>query len=185
MKKSRKNKKSRDQFPGFRPPGEGVPVALSAFEEKGRGLFSPTFLHEVAATAETSFRRRILSIEVVLLALVYFVQGRLKSFQAIVDRLRSGDVPGLMAAEVTPSAFYKRLRAIPHTLFLQLLRHTTAKLSSAQKHWRSSVFDLYASEGTRPCPDLTAAPMLTHPQMSRVCMEARDGEETKTGTTKP
>jgi len=51
-------------------------------------------------------------------------------------------MPGLPKVEVTPSAFYKRLRAISHTTFLDLLRRVTMGLHKSQTHTRAWVRDL-------------------------------------------
>jgi len=134
--------KKRGQGRSYRPPGEGVRVSTDEFEAAFGGLFSPDFLRDVSTHPSTKYRKRILTVEVVLLGLICFVLRRLASFREIVERLRMGDLPGLMAAEVTPSAFYQRLGSLSHTLFLDLLRSTSAELDKSQKFQRSAVLEL-------------------------------------------
>jgi hypothetical protein len=120
----------------------GPEVTGTAVGDRVRQLFSPGLVHEVLASAKGEYRQRLLTIEVVVLALLEFVLGRLDAFAEIVDRLRAGSIPGLPTVEVTPSAFYKRLHAISHTTFLDLLRRVTMRLRESQTHTRAWVRDL-------------------------------------------
>ncbi len=117
-------------------------VNVDELEATFGGLFTPGLLREVSSHASTKYRKRLLTIEVVLLGLISFVLKGLDSFKEIVDRLRMGNLPGLMAVEVTPSAFYQRLGTLSHTLFLDLLHSTSVALSKGQKHRRSTTLEL-------------------------------------------
>ena len=117
----------------------GPEVAGTAVGDRVRQLFSPGLVHDVLASAKGEYRERLLTIEVVVLAMLEFVLGQLAAFAEIVDRLRMGTIPGLPTVEVTPSAFYKRLHAISHTTFLDLLRRVTMGLRESQKHTRKWV----------------------------------------------
>jgi hypothetical protein len=112
-----------------------VPKVRAAVEQ----LFTPPFLARLLAAAPTKYRARVLRIEVVALALLHFVTGETPSFLMLVDSLRGGTLPGLQAMEVTPSAFYKRLHVLPHTVFLELLRVTTQTLEGSREHRRKWV----------------------------------------------
>jgi hypothetical protein len=107
-----------------------------------QGLFSPFFIRRILAGATSGLRERLLSIEVVMISMLNFVVCELESFLQVVDKLRSGDIPGLQAVEASPQAFYKRLRAIPHTVFLDLLGQTTGALGASQNYMRQWVKDL-------------------------------------------
>lgn len=120
----------------------GPEVTGTAVGDRVRQLFSPGLVHDVLASAKGEYRQRLLTIEVVVLAMLEFVLGQLAAFAEIVDRLRMGTLPGLPTVEVTPSAFYKRLHAISHTTFLDLLRRVTMGLRESQKHARKWVRDL-------------------------------------------
>jgi hypothetical protein len=128
MKDSKRAGRKRDPKP-YRPPAEGVQVSESALKDGVGQVLSPGLLGLVASSAASEYRKRILSIEVMLVGLIDFVLRKLPSFQSILDRLRGGEIAGLARIEVARSSFYDRLETISHTVFLQLLRETTAALS--------------------------------------------------------
>lgn len=105
-------------------------------------LFSGQLIGRMLASVPDKYRERLLSIEVVALALLHFVLSELASFLQLVDLLRMGKIPGLDPLKVSSSAFYKRLRAMPHTVFLVLLREVTKALAVTRKHKRDWVLAL-------------------------------------------
>lgn len=127
-----------------------TPTPFSALPEAGRetvskqiqSLFSPDFCAQVLSGSPRGVRRRILTIEVVMLSLLQFVAGTMNSFLELVDKLRCGDLPGLQAVEVSPQAFYQRLQALPHTIFADMLRETTRRLKNSNSSARQWVKDL-------------------------------------------
>lgn len=121
---------------------QDIPVEQKQLKQVVEQLFSGSFIQRAIASVPDKYRERILTIEVVMLALLNFVLARLDSFLQLVDHLRTGEVPGLRSVEVTPSAFYKRLRAISHSVFLGLFRETTKALSAVRKHKRDWVRSL-------------------------------------------
>ena len=114
---------------------EAMPAAAAVAGQMGQ-LFSPAFFNTVLASVRGDFRDRVLNIEVVALMVLGFVVGSIPSFTELVQRLRSGRFPGLREVEVSAAAFFKRLETLPHDIFLELLRHTTATLAASQKHVR-------------------------------------------------
>jgi hypothetical protein len=121
---------------------QDVPVARDQLTPAVEQLFSPGFLRRVLAAAPDAYRKRLLTIEVVAISMLNVVLLQSRSFLQLVDKLRMGKLPGLQAVEVSRSAFYKRLRALPHTLFLTLLRETTRSLTRLRTHQRGWVHDL-------------------------------------------
>jgi hypothetical protein len=118
---------------------QDVPVDNKQLRQEVEHLFSGRFIQRVIASAPNIYRERILTIEVVMLALLNFVLAGLDSFLSLVDRLRTGEIPGLRKVEATPAAFYKRLRAISHNVFLVLLQETTKALNASRKYKRDWV----------------------------------------------
>jgi hypothetical protein len=110
--------------------------------EKVSSLFSCDFCARVLSGAPGGLRKRILTIEVVMMSLLQFVVGATGSFLELVDRLRCGSIPGLREVEVSPQAFYRRLRALPHTLFVDLLQETTRQLRHSEHPVRQWVKEL-------------------------------------------
>ena len=125
-KRKRKSKRSGSTTP---TPFSALPEPeRKVVSEKVSDLFSCDFCARVLSGAPTGLRQRILTIEVVMISLLQYVVGTMESFLALIDKLRCGSVPGLREVEVSPQAFYGRLRALPHTLFVDLLRETTRQL---------------------------------------------------------
>ncbi len=118
---------------------QDVPVEPEQLKPAVQQLFSGRFLGRMLASVPDKYRERLLSIEVVMLALLHFVLSEVKSFLQLVDQLQMGKIPGLRAVKVSSAAFYKRLRAIPHTVFLALLREVTKALQATRKHKRDWV----------------------------------------------
>ncbi len=136
-KRRRKSYKSRFLTP---TPFSAWPstVGRETVSKHVQNLFSREFSSRVLSGTPSGIRERILTIEVVMLSLLQFVVGGLKSFLELVDKLRCGDLPGLQAVEVSRQAFYKRLQSLPHTIFADLLRETTRKLqrtSCTSRQW--------------------------------------------------
>src|SRR5262245_13079008 len=136
-------RRRRPASPSLLAPAAGLdrlptPPAAALAPHLG-ALFSPSFFSQVLASAKTPYRRRLLSIEVVVLGLVHLLLSRLASLLDLVDRLASGRVPGLAQVEVSPQAFYQRLRALPHALFLALLQQTSRALRAPRAHSRAFV----------------------------------------------
>jgi len=147
MKRSNRRERSRNYGRSMLPTPAplvtaGPEVTGTAVGDRVRQLFSPRLVHDVMASAKGEYRQRVLTIEVVVLAMLEFVLAQLAAFAEIVDRLRTGAIPGLPTVEVTPSAFYKRLHAISHTTFLDLFRRVTMELHESQMHTRAWVRDL-------------------------------------------
>jgi len=142
-RRERSRRGSRSTSPRPAPFVTGGPgVAGAVVGDRVRQLFSPGYVQLVLASAKNQYRQRLLTIEIVLLAVLDFVVGQMEAFAEVVDRLCRGAVPGLPVVEVTPSAFYKRLHAISHTVFLDLLRRVTMGLRAAQTHRRGWVRSL-------------------------------------------
>jgi hypothetical protein len=122
-KRRRKSSRSGSLTP---KPFSALPeLEREIVSEKVSSLFSRDFCARVLSGNPEGTRRRILTAEIVMMSLLQFVVGTMKSFLELVDKLRLGTLPGLREVEVSPQAFYKRLRALPHTLFVDLLRETT------------------------------------------------------------
>jgi len=155
-----------------RPAGEVEPMpAESTLSGEADKLFSMGFIRDVLSSKKDKYRARILKIEIVALMVLSFVIKRLMSFRELVQELRSGELPGLQEVEVTPQAFFKRLKAIHHSVFLEVLRQTTRVLAASQKHIRPFIQALapfaggvYAVDDTtldalmRRTPELKALP---------------------------
>jgi hypothetical protein len=105
-------------------------------------LFSNDFCSQVLSGSPKGARRRILTIEIVMMSLLQFVAGAMDSFLELVDKLRCGKLPGLQAVEVSPQALYQRFQALPHTIFVNLLRDTTRRLSDSNYPTRQWVKEL-------------------------------------------
>lgn len=120
----------------------GPDVEGALVRERAGELFSREFMHSIVGPVQRSFRDRLLTIEILLLAVVDFVVHRVPAFLQVVDRLGSGLVDEVQAVEVTAKALYKRLRVVPHTVFLELLRQTTRSLAAGQTHVRGWVREL-------------------------------------------
>lgn len=125
-----------------RPCLQDVSVEQEQLKPAVEQLFSGEFVGRMLASVPDKYRERLLSIEVIMLALLHFVLSKTKSFLQLVDQLRMGKIPGLDALEVSSAAFYKRLRTIPHTVFLVLLREVTNALNATRKHKRDWVLAL-------------------------------------------
>ena len=122
---------------------QDVQVERDQVKQAAEEFFSGMFLQHVLAAAPGKYRSRILSIEVVLLAMLNFVLSvNLPSLLQLVDRMHKGDVPGLKAIQVSPSAFYKRIRTVSHEVFLELLRQTTKTLSQTRRYKRDWILTL-------------------------------------------
>lgn len=144
MKRCNRRERPRSKIRSMLPTpaslvSTGPKVTRTAVRDRVRQLFTPALVHQVLASAKGEYRQRLLTIEVVVLAMLEFVLWQLEAFVEIVDHLRVGTMPGLPKVEVTPSAFYKRLRAISHTTFLDLLRRVTMELHKSQTHTRAWV----------------------------------------------
>jgi len=115
-----------------------------------------------------------------MISLLNFVVANMESFLELVDRLQKGKIPGLKAVEVSPQAFYKRLGAIPHTVFLDLLRKTTQTLNISSSHERKWIkklapfaTNIYAMDDTTL--DALARKSILLKQHSKGAMETLGG----------
>jgi hypothetical protein len=123
----------RDAFPAVDPEQICARVA---------GLFERDTVAEMFGGAKSPFRTRLLTIEVMVLCLLHFVLARMPSFLEVVVQLQRGKVPGVEPCDVTSQAFYKRLAAIPHQVFLQVLQSTGDLLKRNQTATRGWVKEL-------------------------------------------
>jgi len=103
-------------------------AAASALSIEVREVLSPSFLAQALARGVPGYRARILTIEVMALALLHVVLSRLPSLSEAVRDLKAGSLSGVRPTRVSMSAFYKRLAVIPHTVFLTLLKHASLAL---------------------------------------------------------
>lgn len=130
---------------GVAPGGLGVPAARvrdvpvedTQLRERAMQLFSARDVGDVFAGLPGRHRDRIIPVAVLVMLILVFVLDRLPSFSALWEELTRGRCPGLPLIEATRSAFYKRLHAVSHEYFLELLRHTTRNLKSSplQREW--------------------------------------------------
>lgn len=147
MQRSKRRERSRSHQRRSKLPSPapfiqaGPEVNKTTVDSRVRQLFSRGLIGEVLATTK-GYRQRLLTIEVVVLGMLEFVLGTLDAFVDVVDRLRVGRVSDLPAIEVTPSAFYKRLHAISHEVFRNLLQRVTEELRRTQVHARQWVREL-------------------------------------------
>ena len=110
--------------------------STSSLQERISSLFSPEFLYESLSKAPWNFRDRTLTIEIMLFSMIYLVMNRLTSFLSIIDRLRSGDVPGISAIQFKNQSFYDRLKNIPNAMFIQVLCDVSKSISASSRHYR-------------------------------------------------
>jgi len=129
MKNTKKKSRGSRNDKQYTPPAEAVEVSESELEAGMGEVLSPGLLSTVVASAPSDYRKRRLSIEVMVLGIIDFVLRKLPSFRSIVARLRGGQIDGLTEFYVADSSFYERLESIPHTVFLQLFRETTRALA--------------------------------------------------------
>ena len=141
-KGKRKHRKSSSVNTPPKPFANLPEARREAIADGIRDLFTPFFIARVVAGATGKLRKRVLSVEVVMISTLNFVIAEMESFRELVAKLRSGDIPALQPVEVSDKAFYKRLRAIPHTVFSNLLRETTRTLKSSQRYTRQWIKQL-------------------------------------------
>ena len=116
---------------------QDIAVCPEESQQLAAQLYSRSYIEGVVGGAPGQYRARILRIELVVLAMLLFVIGRTSSLLQLIDRLAQGLCPGLPVVEVSATAFYKRLEAVSHEVFLALLRDTTRSLESSpyQRLW--------------------------------------------------
>lgn len=110
------------------PTRTPLSLAAAALSTQVREVLSPSFVREVLARGVPGYRQRILTVEVMALALLHLVLAGLPSLADVVRDLKAGSLLGVPRRKVSMSAFYKRLVVMPHTMFLSLLKHTSVAL---------------------------------------------------------
>jgi len=113
------------------PKVHDIVVGQEAVQDRALRLYSAAYIRQVIEGAPGSYRARILRVELLVFAMLLFVLGRAPSLMRLLDRLTKGLCPGLPVVDVSASAFYKRLTAVSHEVFLALLRDTTRSLASS------------------------------------------------------
>jgi hypothetical protein len=111
------------------------------------GLFMRSDVAEMFGPSRSPLRQRILSVEVMVLCMLDFVLLRMQSMAEVVRRLQEGKIEGFDAVDVSSQAFYKRLRAIPHQLYLQMLQGTSQLLKQRQATTRRALSALGSYAG--------------------------------------
>jgi len=107
-----------------------VPVAGSELLAQLSRELTPEVVARVYASSKQELmqRDRVLPLPTVLLLLLHFVVLRVPSFLALLDRWAEGSLPGLRPGKVSRQAWSQRLQALPHRLFLSVLRDVTLSL---------------------------------------------------------
>src|SRR5258706_6816849 len=126
----------------FRSTRSGPVVDVDALRDGVHGLITGDVLAEMLAYAPPKYRERTFTIEVVALAMVEFVVGRLSSLGQVFDRLSEGEVPGLAPIAGSRQSFHDRLKTLPHRMFLELLCQATRAVSGIGTAARRSVQEL-------------------------------------------
>ncbi len=94
-----------------------------------RDQLTPTFIREALTPYLAKYRARRLTIEVVVLSLLELLLHGLPSLAALVRRLCLGQLTSVGTVMVTTQAFYQRLHAVPHTVFVHLLQQVVRTLA--------------------------------------------------------
>ena len=123
------------------PRVRDVPVEHSQLRERAVQLYSARDVGDVLAGLPGRHRERIIPVAVLVMLMLVYVLDRLPSFSALWEQVTRGRCPGLPLIEATRSAFYKRLHAVSHEYFLELLRHTTRGLETSplRREWIASL----------------------------------------------
>ena len=121
---------------------QGICVGRERLKRTTEQLFSRQFIRRVLSNTSGNYRDRILGVDVIMLAVLNLVLSNIRSFLEVVDRLKAGLIPDLHAVKVSRAAFYKRLKAVSHTVFLKLLCEITKALAVLRKHKRAWVVAL-------------------------------------------
>jgi hypothetical protein len=93
-----------------------------------RELIDGATFHLAVGSLNQVSRRRVLTAEVVCLAIIHLVVAQCRSLLHVIDELRMGTVVPGEEFEVTGAAFYKRMRVLNDELFLNVLREVTHAL---------------------------------------------------------
>lgn len=91
-------------------------------------ISSDLFLDALAGAAREMCEPRpgtVLRAEIMAVGLLYSVIERWPALRAMYSRLVDGSIPGFAAVKATESAFYDRLKCLPHNLMLELLAGMT------------------------------------------------------------
>jgi len=91
-------------------------------------LFDSQLLGHALSGPGWEFRERVLTPEVMLGAMLHFVLSPFESLLALMDALRAGEVLGDREIRFSSTAFYNRLRTVPHDVYLAVLREATAEI---------------------------------------------------------
>lgn len=114
-------------------------VDRAALATACRQLFDPALLGRALESTGWTQRKRVLTAEVMLLAIVHLVVAPCESLLMLMDRLRHGEVLGDRRIQFSSAAFYMRMRAVPHELFLSVFREVTQRLNARGGRQRKSV----------------------------------------------
>jgi hypothetical protein len=99
-------------------------------------------------TFDKPLRARILTAEIMLLSIVYLVVNSCESLLQLMDIIKFGKLLNGKKLNFTPTAFYNRLRKLPHELFLDMFRSVTLSLNQTSSYSRTKLrtLALFANE---------------------------------------
>lgn len=109
------------------PPAVEADDLLAAVDE----VFSPRLVGEAIQKVGWAHRDRILTPEFLVMGFVRLVMGAMPSLLDLADAMRSGMVFREGRLAFSNSAFYQRIRVVPHDLYLGVLRAVTAETAAA------------------------------------------------------
>ncbi len=127
-----------------------TPDQRSALSVACRELIDGATFHLAVGSLNQTLRRRVLTAEVMCLAIIHLVVAQCRSLLHVIDELRLGTVVPGEEFEVTGAAFYKRMRVLKHELFLNVLREVTKTLDGRGGPVRENIRAL-APFATRIC----------------------------------
>jgi hypothetical protein len=107
---------------------EGPAPAARVVIEQTRQLFLKSWTDSHRIDTEKKLRERRLTLELLAILMLHYVLGSVVSLAGLVKLFARGKIPYVPAMRVSAAAFYKRLKAVPHTFFLQMLVQSTARL---------------------------------------------------------
>lgn len=117
----------------------GLPVPVSSVDDiavdhvelrqRAMQLYSAQDIRQILAGLPGKYRERVVPVTLLVMLMLLFVLDRVPSLRVLWERLSKGRCPGLPLVEVSESALYKRLHAVSHQVFLELLRNVTRCLA--------------------------------------------------------
>lgn len=117
-------------------------VQRDELRQRAMGQYSAYDVQTIlSGTCSRKYRDRVVPVALLVMLMLLFVLDKVDTFSGLWRKLMRGDCRGLPAIDVTESALYKRLKAVSHELFLDLLRTTTRSLTNSPLR-RSWVKDL-------------------------------------------